>query len=95
MTLNRYAAKRDQTETQIIEALRRIGATVYPLSDAGLPDLIVGYRQKTYLLECKSGKNKLNERQCKFFEEWRGGACYIVRDMKEALIAVGALCTRS
>lgn len=83
--------KRDQTEKTIVEALRGVGASVTRLDDPGIPDLLVGFRGKTFLLEVKTGLGKLNELQQQFFESWRGGQLSVVRDPIQALKAVGAL----
>jgi hypothetical protein len=49
----RRAANRDISEPAIVTALREAGATVHPIDSTGCPDLLVGYRGETYLLECK------------------------------------------
>ena len=48
-----YAKKRDNNEPGIIDALVEAGAHVTQLGDFGVPDLLVGYKLKTYLLEVK------------------------------------------
>lgn len=49
----RRAAKRDASEPDIVRALESVGATVERLSAAGLPDLLVGWRGRMWLLEVK------------------------------------------
>jgi hypothetical protein len=49
-----YARKRDDNEPDIILALRAVGATVHQLDGKGLADLLVGYQQRTYLIEVKN-----------------------------------------
>ena len=51
--MNGYARARDQNEGPIVAALRSVGATVSRLNDPGAPDLLVGFRAGTYLLEVK------------------------------------------
>ena len=63
MSLHRHAAKRDKNESEIIDALKAVGAQVYPLSAKGVPDLLVAYRNQTYLLETKSKGGKLTADQ--------------------------------
>lgn len=65
-------AKRvDANQTQIVSALRAAGAYVWII---GLPvDLLVGYKNRTILVEIKSSsKSKLTELQKDFFENWCG-----------------------
>lgn len=52
----RYAAKRDQAEPPILEALERIGAQVWPLDYP--VDLLVRFRDRWHLLEVKTGRGK-------------------------------------
>jgi hypothetical protein len=56
----------------------------------GIPDLLVGYRGYTLLLEVKDGKKPPSARvltpaEQKFFDEWKGGLVAIVNDVDEAL----------
>jgi hypothetical protein len=44
---------RDKNEREIVDALRKAGATVTQLNEKGVPDLLVGYAGRTYLLEVK------------------------------------------
>lgn len=53
MSIHRRAVGRDSNEAEIVAALRAAGASVTPLSAEGVPDLLVGYRGATYLLEVK------------------------------------------
>jgi Holliday junction resolvase len=86
----RRAAKRDTVERVIVEALRGVGATVHYISAPGVPDLLVGFRDVTYLLEVKTGKGEPTEAQQLFFSEWRGQAA-IVRSVDDALRSIGAI----
>lgn len=98
-------AHRDAAEPAIIAALRAVGATVHQLSGEDIPDLLVGYRGRTTLLEVKTpgleytdkrnGKTykrdgKLSEGQQAFFDSWKGGPCKEVLTPEEALYAIGA-----
>lgn len=97
-------AHRDAAEPAIVNALRAIGATVWPISGKDVPDLLVGYRGVTYLLEVKSrieetGKDrkksylrttKTSDGQKAFMESWKGGPARVVHTPEEALYAVGA-----
>lgn len=94
MAINRYAARRDGNEAEIIEALRAVGATVVQLSDTGYPDLLVGYadpetgEQCNYLIEVKAENGKLTPPQFEFFETWEG-QCDVARTVQEALKIIG------
>lgn len=39
---------------------------------AGVPDLLVAYHGRSVLLECKTDKGVLNQKQQDFYETWRG-----------------------
>ena len=69
----RYAARVDANQIQIVSALRAAGAYVWII---GLPvDLLVGYKNHTFLVEIKTtSKKRLTKLQADFFENWMGGA---------------------
>lgn len=89
----RRAAKIDTTHRPIVEALRAVGASVIDLASVGhgCPDLVVGYRGHTWLIEVKGPKTKLSESQVKLHAEWRGFPIAVVRTVDEALALVGAV----
>ena len=82
----RRAARVDVNQTEIVKALRKIGASVYVI---GYPvDLLVGYRGSSIALEVKSGDSwRLTQVQKDFFRDFKGEA-YIVDSVKAALKAV-------
>lgn len=87
----RWAKKRDLVEPPIVAALRAIGATVLICDH---PDLIVGYRGETFLLEVKdpSKRNhadRLKPSQVQLFAEWQGGPLHVVESVDEALGVLG------
>lgn len=71
----RQAARVDENQPDIVEALRKVGATVYIV---GRPlDLLVGFRKKNWLLEVKDPDKPKADRQLTpfqktFFDTWRG-----------------------
>lgn len=87
----RRAAKVDANSDQIVSALRAMGATVRIVTQGnGLPDLLVGYRGVTMLLEVKDGRKppsarKLTPAEQKFFQEWKGGILAIVESVDDAI----------
>jgi hypothetical protein len=91
LSLRRYGAKRDDNEPKIIQALEAVGASVQRLSEQGCPDILVGYRRQTYLLEIKKGKGKLNDGQALWHRLWRGLPVGVVYTVEDALRAIGAI----
>lgn len=90
MSYSRRAVHRkDRNHDSIVATLRSAGATVIVSDLAKLPDLIVGYRRRTYLLEVKTEYGKLSKDQQEFFEAWAGHAV-VVRSSLEALREIGA-----
>lgn len=102
----RRAARRDSNEVEIVEALRARGAVVTLLAHPGVPDLLVGYRGATELLEVKlplgpkggksqrreaeGGRGDMTADQVAWWDEWRGRPAHVVRSAAEALAAIGA-----
>jgi len=83
----RYDARRDANEPEIIEALQAVGAKVMQLDEF---DLLVGFRDKLYMLEVKTKTGRLNKKQAALFREW-AGHIWIVRSVDEALRRIGAI----
>ena len=88
----RRAARADDNQPAIVEALRQCGATVAITSKlgGGYPDLTVGYRGVTFMMELKDGDKSPSERKLtpaeeKFHREWRGGPLHVVNSVREAL----------
>lgn len=52
--MSRWARRKDSSHRPIVNALEAAGATVQILDGKDIPDLLVGYRGATYLLEEKS-----------------------------------------
>jgi len=86
----RYAARVDQNQAAIVQALRDAGAYVWII---GLPvDLLVGYKGHTFLVEVKHGpKRRLTALQADFFESWGGGTLARVDSPEAALNMIGVL----
>lgn len=89
--MSRFARQVDANQSEIVEALRGVGATVLIL--AGTLDLAVGYRGRTVLMDCKNpkGLNRLTARQALLLEDWRGDRIAFPRTVDDALRAIGAL----
>lgn len=80
------ARKRDANEEAIVDALRRVGAHVFRLSEPGAPDLLVAWQGRWLPMEVKSPTGILTALQTGSI----GAATYpIVRSVDEALKALG------
>lgn len=94
----RRAANIDSNQNEIVDALRAAGASVEPkLSRVGegVPDLLVGIRGVTTVMEVKDGKKtasrkKLNDDEKKWHAEWRGSK-FVVESIEQALAALNSL----
>jgi Holliday junction resolvase len=71
-----FPKKVDNNQLEIVKAFRSMGATVLNLSGVGkgCPDLLIGYKGISVLVEIKSKTGKFTEPQLKFMEQWQGGA---------------------
>jgi Holliday junction resolvase len=85
----------DANQSEIVAALRKAGCSVTPTHQAGkgFPDLAVGHRGKTYLIEVKDGdkapsRRKLTDDQVRWHGQWLGHKA-VVCNVSEALEAVG------
>ncbi|MGL4444070.1 MAG: hypothetical protein ACRCU1_10630 [Alsobacter sp.] len=95
----RRGARRDANEPEIFDALIAAGASVTRINGHGVPDLLVGFRAGTFLLEVKLplgprgglSDRDLNEDQREWWKTWTGAAPVVVRSVDEALRAIGAL----
>ncbi|GAB2866134.1 hypothetical protein [Hymenobacter ruber] len=87
----RTVARVDSNQPEIVNAVRRIGASVLHLHQLkNCFDLLVGYRGKTFLMEVKDpsqppSKRQLTEGEAAFRDSWRGSAYHIVHTADEAI----------
>lgn len=83
--------RRDATHRDIVQTLKDVGASVFDAADMGngFPDLVVGFRGRTFLLEAKTAKGKLKPSQERFAQGWRGEPFVVVRSPADALRAIG------
>lgn len=95
----RRADRVDESQPGIVLTLEAAGASVEVIPGRrGRPDLLVGFRGVTYLLECKTpGRERQHrehiERQARWRRDWRGGPVEVVSTPEQALRAIGALPT--
>lgn len=89
----------DANQPDIVRDLRKAGCMVESLAAVGkgMPDLLVGYSGRLYLLEVKTQHGKLTGDQVMFFNRWYGYAnvIHVVRSAEEALRVVGAITSES
>ncbi len=86
----------DDNQKEVVKALRSIpGCTVESLAAVGkgVPDLLVGFMGRNYLLEIKDGKKppsarKLTPDQIKWHKAF-GGTVHIVTCYEDALEVIG------
>lgn len=80
----------DKNQSSIVDALRRVGASVQSLADVGggCPDLLVGLRGRNYLMEVKASNKMLNAKQKEWHQTWHGDV-HIVRSPEDALGVLG------
>ena len=86
----RHAARVDENQKTIVDALRKAGAFVWII---GLPvDLLVGYKGHTFLVEIKStSKKRLTSLQADFFENWSGSTLARIDSPEAALRMLGVI----
>ncbi|WP_312056865.1 hypothetical protein [Acinetobacter courvalinii] len=87
----RRAAKIDANQTEIVKALRQVGASVQSLASTGkgCPDLLVGFRGVNWLLEIKDGQKvksarKLTPDQVEWHESWCGQV-HVIENIDQAI----------
>lgn len=84
----RFAAKVDANHKAVVQALRDEGGdavSVFSLADVGrgVPDLLVGIHERTYLCEVKDGDKPVSRRsltpdQQRFVRQWCGSPVVIL-----------------
>jgi len=86
----RRAARVDANQEQIVSVLRAAGAVVWII---GLPvDLLVGYKNHTFLVEIKTdSKKRLTKLQTDFFENWCGSTLARIDSPEAALRMIGVV----
>jgi hypothetical protein len=87
----RRAAKVDANQADVVSALRKVGASVTPIHmvGSGCPDLLVGFRGRTVVMEVKDGAKppsarKLTDDEAVWFGNWKGEA-YVVETPEQAI----------
>lgn len=95
----RRAARKDDNQQRIVDALRAWGCSVEVLNGPGLPDLAVGRHGVNVFLEVKNADlapsaRKLTQPQKNWHAHWHGQVA-IVETVEEALQAVQSVASES
>jgi hypothetical protein len=87
----RRAAKVDNTQRAIVDALRAVGASVQLLHTVGggCPDAICGWQGRDIWFEFKTATHRLRSTQQRWVKAWRGGPVHVVASAEEALEVLG------
>lgn len=90
--MSRYARQIDANQRRVIAVLRAHGASVEAIQGAraGVPDLLVGFRGVTRLVEVKplvseTRRRELRETQEAWHRQWRGSPVCVVRTDADAV----------
>lgn len=82
--MGRRAAKVDANQAEVVDALRRIGASVQTLHAVGMgcPDILVGFRSINLLMEIKDGDKPASATNLTSWQEdwhlkWEGQAAVV------------------
>ena len=91
------AAKVDANQSEIVEALRKVGCSVTITSAVGhgFTDIVVGRLGITYLIEIKDGNKpkgaqKLTDDQVEWHSMWKGQKA-VANSVEAALAIVGVM----
>lgn len=78
--------KTDDNQKLIVKTFKKLGFSVFDLSAVGkgFPDLIVAKNNQNYLIEVKTPKGKLNQKQVDFIDYWQADV-YIIRSPNEVI----------
>lgn len=81
----RRAARTDNNQHELVEALKKVGAKCYYIKEP--VDLVVGFRGRSILLEVKRPGKTMTEAQKAFCTTWPGEV-HVVYSVEEAISAV-------
>jgi hypothetical protein len=81
----RRAARTDNNQHELVEALKKIGARCYYIKEP--VDLVVGFRGRSILLEVKQPGKAPSKEQREFIESWPG-EIHVCHTIDEAISAV-------
>lgn len=75
----RRKSRTDSNQKELVNFAKDHGATVAHLHTLGkgIPDILIGYQGRNYLVEIKSEDGKLTSDEEVFFNNWRGDAAVV------------------
>jgi len=75
----------DANHGEIVAAFRKAGCSVVSLAmvGSGCPDLLIGWRDRTILVEIKTETGELRESQKKWNASWVGDRPCLVRSLED------------
>lgn len=80
------AQKRDANEPELVDTLEALGCTVDRLpGGGGRPDLLVGFRGHTILIEVKVPGEELNRLQKRFHADWKGAPIHVAFSVQQII----------
>lgn len=93
MSAKGFAKRRDQNEPLIVAVLESMGAVVHKLSEKGMPDLLVGHRGVTHLVEVKGPRGRMTPDQLDWHRAWEVSGCRarVVVTPEDAVIVLGGV----
>jgi len=83
MSLPRFAARRDNAEAPIVEALEAYGFSVEPISKKNVPDLLIGKGGITRIVEVKTNDGALSPGQVDWWARWNGNGVIVLRTVDD------------
>lgn len=90
-----HKGRTDKNQTEIVKALRRVGAKVQSIAEVGdgCPDLLVGFRGTWYAVELKTPGEGFTEAEAKWWTDAESKGCLttVVWDVEDALRLIGAI----
>lgn len=92
--MNMYARRTDANHSQIVKAFRDLGCSVFDTSriGQGFPDLVIGKRGITVLVEVKAdAKKKFTTAQDLFMMNWKGSTVSRIQDIEGVINLVKML----
>ena len=75
----------DRNHGRIVQSLRKRGASVFSLATLGkgVPDICIGFQQRTMLAEIKTKTGKLNAMQRNWHDTWNGEKVVVLRTSED------------
>ena len=79
-----WARRVDENQADIVKAIRKLGAEVTPLFRVGqgVSDLLVSWRQKWFVIECKTDTGELNKDQKDWIGKQRAAVVVVTSPMQ-------------